>query len=161
MSERYTLEQLTGAISLGVFSEEMVLAIGRLRRAEALSDQERKTLETGQQLLSHLSSEGASVLSRKGPRFMDADAVVLDVFKAARLQGSPETARDMLAKIAGALERALHDSPLQVGDRDLLVTAQDLFGRIGELSLARTNDLFDQPRTEQFEWIQSPRSSPS
>lgn len=162
MSDRHQLEEVTGAVSLGVLAEEMVLAVGRLRREEQLTQEDLRTIEAGQRLLEELSSAVPGVLSPGGTRHMDTEAAILDVYRAVRLRAPEEPAREFLARLAKPLARATQgDRMLSDQERALLPEIQALFTQIGELSLARTNELFDKGRKEPFAWSGSARSSAS
>ncbi len=161
MRDRQQLEELTGAVSLGVLAEEMVLATGRLLRDEQLGDKDLGILGVGQQLLERLSSESLGVVPPSGPRRMDTEEAYLDAFRAARLQAPGEPAQEFLGKLADVLGRAIKGETLSAVDRQLLPKIQEFFAQIGELTLARTNDLFDRSRKERFRWIRMTASSPS
>jgi hypothetical protein len=93
---------------------------------------------------------------------MDTEAALLDVYRAVRLRAPDEPAREFLARLARPLAHATQaERALRPEERELLPEIQALFAQIGELSLARTNDLFDKGRKEPFAWIGSTRSSAS
>jgi hypothetical protein len=159
--DRQQLEELTGAVSLGVLAEEMVLATGRVLREEHLGDRERQTLEFGHQLLERLSTATFGLVPPSGPRRMDTDETYLDAFRAVRLQAPEEPAQEYLSRLADVLSRIVAEKKLTAEDRELVVSIRDLFSRVGELTLARANDLFDRSHKEPFSWIRMQTISPS
>jgi hypothetical protein len=161
MRDRQQLEELTGAVSLGVLAEEMVLAAGRVLRREALGDRERQSLRMGHQLLERASSAKFGVVPPEGPRRMDTDEAYLDAFRAVRLQAPGEPAQEYLRKLAAVLSRVLGEEELTPEDHKHLAQIQEFFARIGELTLARANDFFDKSRKEPFPWMRIRERSPS
>jgi len=161
VNDRHELQEMTGAVSLGVLAEEMVLAVGKLRREESLAARDLDTITGGEQLLQRLSSDTPSVLSPVGIRHMGSEAALLDVFRAVRLRAPDQPVREFLRKLAEPLGRAARSEALQPSDRELLPEIQALFVQIGELTLARTNDLFDRGRKEPFGWMGNTRGSAS
>jgi hypothetical protein len=159
VQDRQQLEELTGAVSLGVLAQEIVLATSRVLRKEDLADRERHTLEAGQQLLERLSAEKLGVAPPAGARTMDTEETYLDAFRAARLQAPDEPAQEFLGRLAKVLSAVLAGKELTEEERGLVVRIQEFFARIGELTLARANDLFDRPRKEPFPWIRMQATS--
>lgn len=161
MRDRQQLEELTGTISLGLLAEELVLAAGRALRSETLGDRELQTLETGHQLLERLGRVTFGVVPPPSTRRMDTDEAYLDAFRAVRLQAPGEPAQEYMRRHAAVLARVLKQENLSPDDRASLAEIQDFFARLGELTLARANYVFDRSRKEPFAWIRMRETSPS
>ena len=159
MRDRQLFEQLTNAVSLGVLAEEMVLAAGHAAARQTLDDHDLEILRTGQQLLSAIASATLTVVPTPGPRRMDTDAAYLEAFRAVRLEAPGERAQDFVSNLSGVLEKAVSGGEITDHDVEVLRRVQDLFARVGEMSLVRASDLFEQPRKEPLPWTRMRASS--
>jgi hypothetical protein len=158
MIDRQEIHEVAGAVSLGLLSEDVVLSAGRVLRKEALEPSDYEALRNGKALLERLGSKaiGGAVVP-PGPRRIDSDESDLDVYRAVRIQSPNEPARDLLSRLADLLDRAIGGRLSSDDDTGILFT-RELFTRVGQLTLARTDDLFDRARTEQLEWMDPGRS---
>jgi hypothetical protein len=160
--DREQLEELTGAVSLGVLAEDTVLATARVLREESLGARYRQTLQVAHQVLEGLSSDRVDeVTAPSGRRRMDTDELYLDAFHAVRIQAPGEPAQDYLKKLANAIKRVLDDEKLTDQDRVLVGKVKDFFSCIGEITLSRANELFDPSRKEPLSWIRMHTTSHS
>lgn len=158
MTDRHEIDELTGAVSLGLLSQDVVLAIGRVRRAEPLTDSDSHSLRGGKFLLDRLASDAPSLVQSEHPRQMQDDVADREVFRAVRIQSPDEPAREFLARLALVLDHALVGT-LAVDEADTIKIAQNLFAQVGDLALTRTNDLFERSHSEQFQWTDTSKRS--
>jgi hypothetical protein len=159
MRDKQLFEQLTNAVSLGVLAEEMVLAAGHAVARRPLDEHETEVLRTGQQLLAAIASTTLTVVPTPGPRRMDTDAAYLEAFRAVRLEAPGERAQDYLNSLCAVIEKAASGREISDNDIGVLRRVQDLFARVGEMSLVRAGDLFEQPRKEPLPWTRMRASS--
>jgi hypothetical protein len=156
IDDRHELQEMAGTVSLGVLAEEMILALGKLKRDEKLADPDVRTLNGGHQLLSQLGAEAPATVAGGGVRRMGSESA-LDVYRAVRIHAPDQPVRDVLRKLAAPLGRAASRQRLRSEDRTLLPQIQALFVVIGELALAHANELLDRGRKEPLGWIGSAR----
>ena len=159
MRDKQLFEQLTNAVSLGVLAEEMVLAVGHAVARRPLDEHDTEVLRTGQQLLSAIASTTLTVVPTPGPRRMNTDAAYLEAFRAVRLEAPGERAQDYLNSLCAVIEKTASGGDISDSDIEVLRRVQDLFARVGEMSLVRAGDLFEQPRKEPLPWTRMRASS--
>jgi len=152
MRDRQLFEELTSTVSLGVLAEEMVMAAGHAAARKELDEHDVEVLRSGQELLSTIASATLTVVPTPGPRRMDTDVAYLEAFRAVRLEAPGERAQDYLNELCGIIGKVLGGG--EINDEDIagLRRVQDLFARVGEMSLMRAGDFFEQPRKEQLPW---------
>src|SRR4051794_28491144 len=108
------MDQMTGAVSLGLLADETVLALGRLLRSEPLGERERASLADAQMLLSALGDEEIQIIPPHGPQQLHSDATNSVLFRAARLQAPNEPVRAVFLRFANALNNALKSGDVDI-----------------------------------------------
>jgi len=151
------MNELAGVVSLGLLADETVLAIGRLLRHEALGSREHDVLLDAKGLLESLGSAEVPLIQVSGWHHLHADPANGAVFRAARIQAPNEPVRAILNKFAAALEIAIAENGAGKEPGELR-GVQELFGRVGELSLARTSAIAEERRP--LKWTKPEASSP-
>lgn len=157
MIDRQELREVAGAVSLGLLSEDLVLSVGRLLRKDPLEAADYQALQFGKSLMERLGSQSRGALVASGTSRIDTDESDLDVYRAVRIQSPNEPARELLNRFAGLLDRAIRGE-LSPDDEPTVILIRQLFARVGELTLARTDDLFERSRMEHLEWMGTARS---
>lgn len=144
------MEEVTGAVGLGLFAADVVLALGRLLEGTA-STADRKTLKVGYELLESLTASAdippqASV----GPHQLGSGGTALDVLEAVETEAAEVDVIEFLRPLADALQESL------VGDvnqhKAEIVTLRRVFAAIGDAEVSRVSRL-SNPRTPNSpEW---------
>jgi hypothetical protein len=159
--DRQQLEELTGAVSLGVLAEDAVLATSHVLHGSSDSaDLDKKTLIIAQKILEDLSSATTiQIIAPSGHRQMNTDEVYLDAFRAVRLQAPDQPVQEYLRNLADALKRVIDSGTVEDEDRSNLEEVQSFFACVGEVTLARANELFERSRKEPLPWIRTDTTS--
>jgi hypothetical protein len=159
--DRQQLEELTGAVSLGVLAEDAVLATSHVLHGTSDDvDRDRQTLVVAQKILEELSSPTTIEISApSGHRQMNTDEVYLDAFRAVRLQAPDQPVQEYLKDLADALKRVIETGKVEAEDRPNLEEVQSFFACVGEVTLARANELFERSRKEPLPWIRTEQTS--
>lgn len=157
MRDRQQLEELTGAVSLGVLAEDAVLATSHIlnEAVDGIPDHDKQTLIIAQQVLEGLSSATTIAISPPETRQMNTDDVYLDAFRAVRLQAPDQPAQEYLKGLADALRRVIDSGTVLDEDRPSLTQVQSFFACVGEVTLARANELFERSRKEPLPWTRT------
>lgn len=161
MHDRQQIEELSGAVSIGLLAEETVLATARVLRGINLNQRDKEALLTARKLLQRLGATPTGVMSPPGPKRMDSEEAYLDTLRAVRLQAPNEPLHGYLTKLAKVLSKAAGGKTLSSSDRQLVTSVRDLFIHVGELTLARAAELFDRSSQDPLSWIQIQTTSPS
>ena len=90
---------------------------------------------------------------------MNTDEVYLDAFRAVRLQAPEQPAQEYLKHLADALKRVIETGKVETKDRPNLEEVQSFFACVGEVILARANELFERSRKEPLPWIRTEKTS--
>lgn len=161
MRDRQQLEELTGAVSLGVLAEDAVLATSHVLHGSSDDvDRDKQTLVIAQKILEDLSSATTiGIVAPSGPRQMNTDDFYLDAFRAVRLQAPEQPAQEYLKSLADALKRVIDNGKVEDEDRSNLEEVQSFFTCVGEVTLARANELFERSRKEPLPWIRTEKTS--
>jgi hypothetical protein len=146
MQDLHRQEELSNIVALGLHSEEIVLAVGRLSRG-ASRPTDKPIVEACATILRALSDAGSPFAPiSTGVGFMSADGYI-DTLRVVRAQAPDVSAQEYAASLADALTKAV-EQPNDVSDvdRESLQRVRELFGAVGRGSIARANDLSQPPQ---------------
>lgn len=147
------LQGISIATSLGLISEEMVLALGRLLRGEEMTAGDEERLDRGHLVLEDLASgRPRPAEDAESPR-PAGEQSNLAAMQAMRLQAPDEDPRPYARRLADALK------DVQAGDRggrkNDLRAIRELFMAMSRLTLESAHDM--ARGTPEFEaWLNAP-----
>ncbi|MCA1706311.1 MAG: hypothetical protein LC808_24810 [Actinobacteria bacterium] len=154
------LEQLSSTAALGLWADDVVLALDRARSGTVLSDAESGLLrDAAETLEATLERTEHPLTTPKTARGLAATETALTVV-ATLVQGQPEKSeRELLAAMASVLRQAA-DGALTTDDAERVSPVMDLFGMVGEHQLVASNSVLTS-RREARAWTAAPAISSS
>jgi hypothetical protein len=138
------MEEMTGAVQLGLFAGEVAIALERTIKREAALEDERQTLAQGLDLLEALQGPRSHSSEVGGPQHLAIGEAGLDVLTAIEAQAEDVNLGDFLADLASGLRDALVGDV--VGNKQQLESLLQLFVAIGDAEVERVSCLA-QPRS--------------
>ena len=162
MRDDYQLEEMSGAVGLGLLASDLVLTTGKVLRADALSDDDRRTLAFGRRLLEALGTPLDDVPPIEGLGQLSSKNSALDAIKAMQVRFPGDDIGKHVVPLAEAL-RAVLEADSAKGKRetalasvleryaDRLREIRDLFATIGEAEVTRVTNLA-RPRQDAPPW---------
>ena len=168
MRDDYQLEEMSGAVGLGLLASDLVLAAGKVLRAAALSKSDRATLDLGRRLLEALSAPLDDLPLIEGLGHLSSKNSTLDAIQAMQGRFPGEDIAEHVVPLADALRAVLEaesgrDERDTAGARvaeqyaDRLREIRDLFASIGEAEVTRVTNLA-RPRQDVPPWQTSTAS---
>jgi hypothetical protein len=158
MRERQHLEELSGAVSLGLLAEDMVIVIGRVMRGETLNAKDRRVLEMARALFATLGCADV-ILPAAGRDQMLSDDAYFDALRAVETQVPGQEAQAAAARLVELLDTVLTGDVDQVAAHELHAL-RAVFIDVGKATLMRANDL-SRSRQEPYPWRPMRVISPS
>lgn len=143
MRDGSQMEEVTGAVSLGLFAGDAVFALGRVISTGSVAEDDRPILERGQQLLEALGAPVDAPTPPGGPRHLALGGSALDVLAAVETEAAEVAVEDFLRPLADALKESL-DGKVE-GHTDHLKTLRRVFAAIGDVEVSRVSQL-SRPR---------------
>lgn len=160
MRDLQHLEELSSAAALGLWADDIVLALDRSTSGAGLTDADPDLLcEAAQMLEDALERTEHPLTTPKSARALAATDTALTVV-ATLVHGQPEQSeRELLAGMAKVLREAA-DGGLTADDADRTRPVMDLFGMVGEHQLVASNAVLAS-RKEARAWTGAPAISSS
>ncbi|MCA1706696.1 MAG: hypothetical protein LC808_26905 [Actinobacteria bacterium] len=158
MRDLQHLEELSSTAALGLWADDVVLALDRATSSEALNDAQAGLLRDAAEILeAALQRSEHPLTTPKTARTLAATDTALTVV-ATLVQGRPEKSeRELLAPMASVLREAA-DGALTVDDADRIHPVMDLFGMVAEHQLVASNSVLTS-RKEGRAWTGAPAIS--
>jgi hypothetical protein len=144
------LEEMSGAVGMGLLASDIVLAIGKALRSEVLSDQDEQALRGGQQVLQALSSPVADLPLSDGLSQLGGSST-LDALQAVEGEVASGSVQERAAHFAEQLGAVIGGDPVDQ-HRDELAQIRMLFSRIGDVEVARASGL-SRPTQDSPPWL--------
>lgn len=150
------MEEMTGAVRLGLFAGDAVLALDRTIKAKQISDEDRTVLGHSLALLEDLRNPAAAVSTDSGPNHLAVGETALDVLTAIEGQADDADIEQFLDPLVRGLEEALNgDVGNQLAQLDRLLR---VFIAIGDAEVERVSCL-SQPHSLSIPLWSPPRAT--
>ena len=143
------LEEITDAVSRGLLVGEVIVAIDRAGSGGDLDDQTRRTIQAGASLLRDMAHPDRTMALIGSTGSLVATGAAVDAASRSIGRRPPEDVQQYLDGLADALV-ALAETREQRADD--LQQVQSLFSFLGDLELARANDVSHQ-RQDPVGWL--------
>jgi hypothetical protein len=160
MRDDYQLEEVSGAVSLGLLASDIVIATSKLLCGADLSDPERRALEGGEALLRTMSVplDDARRSHRLGQLGLRSSAIDALHAVQARMPGE-EDIQEHVVPLADAVRQVLEGTAVAAHTAEL-ESVRDLFALLGEMEVSRVTNL-SRPTPDMPPWLTSVASSSS
>lgn len=143
MRDGSQMEELTGAVGLGLLSGDVVLALGHLIHGASISEEETETLKHAVALLENLSGPFDVAGPSSGLRQLATGETALDVLTAVETEAAEADLADFLEPLAAGLRDALAGQVTEhVRELEIL---RRVFASIGDAEVERVSRL-SRPR---------------
>jgi hypothetical protein len=143
MGDRGQMQELTGAVGLGLLAADTARALGRSIHSGQVLDADRPVLERARALLASFAAPADAPTPRTGLRQLATTESALDVLSAIEMQAAEADLDEFLPPLSIALEEALHGAVEK--HRESLTALRQLFVSIGDAEVARVSQL-SRPR---------------
>jgi hypothetical protein len=142
MRDGSQMDEITGAVGLGLFSADVVLALGRLIRS-SVSTSDKDTLQRARLLLESLVSPVDSPALPSGQRRL-AGENALDALAAVESEAAEADVEEFIRPLADALKESLKGSAASHVTE--IETLRRVFAAIGDAEVSRVSRL-SRPRS--------------
>lgn len=159
MRDDYQLEEVTGAVSLGLLASDVAVATSQMLRGIDTSSIDRVSLERGAALLRALSRPFEEPAPPDGLGQLGSRGSELDALRALEVHMPGEDVREAVRPLADALDQILGGAPV-ADHRKEIEKIQRLFSLLGEMEVSRVTSL-SRPSPDIPSWLISPASSGS
>lgn len=143
MGDGSQMEEVTGAVGLGLFAGDVVLALGRLINSRTAEPTDRDTLQLAAQLLEGLGTPVDSPAPPSGQRQL-AGENALDALAAVESEAAEADVEDFIRPLAEALKQSLKSNAKP--EVAALETLRRVFAAIGDAEVSRVSRL-SRPRS--------------
>jgi hypothetical protein len=153
------IEEMTGAVELGLFAGGVVVALGRVLRDGSVTAEDRTVLKQGQELLEALRLPENAFGPEAGLHRLGLGGTGLDVLSAIEAEAANADVEEFLEPLTEALKESLmgnaadHVKELEVLHR--------VFISIGDFEVARVSNLSQPGPPSSPPWQISPATSSS
>jgi hypothetical protein len=145
--EGTSIEEMTGAVRLGLFAGDAALALDRTIRAKQVNDADRSILGHSLTLLENLRNPAAASSTFSGPNHLAVGEAGLDALTAIEAQAADADVEQFLEPLVEGLRKALDgEVDSQVAHLDKLL---QVFVAIGDAEVERVSCL-SQPRSHSI-----------
>ncbi len=160
MRDLQRLEELSSTAALGLWADDVVVAISRAVSGTPLSDPDKRLLKEAADVLASAAKRTAKPLSNpRTTRALAATDTALAAVATLVSDGKEAERRKVMTALAKVIRKALKDG-LEEGDTAQLELAMRLFGIFGELQLVESNSVLTS-RKDARAWTGTQAISPS
>jgi|ERR1700760_890243 len=160
MRDLQRLEELSSTAALGLWSDDVVVAISRATTGTQLTDADEGLLKEAATILDSAAKRTAKPLvTPRTARALAATDTALIAVAALVSEGDSREQKKLMTSLAKAIRRAAK-SALEEGDSAQLTRAMSLFGIFGELQLVESNSVLTS-RNDSKAWTGTQAISPS
>jgi hypothetical protein len=139
MHDEAKIEDIGGAVGMGILATDIVLAIGKLQRSVALTAADTAALRRGRDVLKGLGSPVGKLPLSDGLSHLSSSSTI-DALQAVELKFGGDHAPELVDKLADELGAVLQQG--EASDyRDALAQISDLFCAIGDAEVKRLANL--------------------
>lgn len=139
MRDGAQMEEVSGAVGIGLLAADVVGAVGRLTRGAALREGDKAYLGAAKSLLEALISPSTGAAPPAGLRLLAASGSGLEALSAVELKAANTDVTEFLSPLASALESAI-SNPDDV-DHEALLIVRDLFSAISDAEVSHVSRL--------------------
>jgi len=150
--DRQGVEAATGAASLGMLADDVLIAVVRFQKGLPLSDRDRGALDRAAKVIGGIRELGTrQIVLRSTLRDMAPVGVLDETFQAiaAAREGQAENLAAGLESVQQAIEEILAGTAEEAASRRL----REFFDRLGAITLARSEDIARPGREQREKWI--------
>lgn len=141
MRDLQRLEELSSTAALGLWADDVVVAISHAMNGASLSDAERRVLEDAADILASAAKRSAKPLSTpKTARALAATDTALAAVATLVAGGNQAQRKKVMTALAKIIRKAVTGA-LDEGDSTELELAMRLFGIFAELQLVESNSV--------------------
>jgi hypothetical protein len=152
MQDRHKSHEMAGVLSLGLLSERMVLALGRVGRSEELTEEDRQAIQRATELFELMTTRDVIVVGATVNRML-SDASYIDALEALQGQTDGGDIEDYAERYSELLRKVLAGEAGE-DERAELEALRNLFVEVGLTTLSRANEI---SRTRQESpWLPQP-----
>jgi hypothetical protein len=160
MRDLQHLEELSSTAALGLWADDVVLALDRAISGPALANAQADILrEAAEMLEAALERTEHPLTTPSTARALAATDTALTVLATLVRSQPNKSERELLEAMAGILREAA-DGALSVSDAERVQPVMDLFGMVGEHQLVASNSVLTS-RKEERAWTEAPAISSS
>jgi hypothetical protein len=159
MRDDYQLEEVSGAVSLGLLASDIVIATSKVLRGVAPSSSERAALESGEVLLRAMSAPIDDVRPSHRLGQLGSKSSAIDALHAVQLRVPGEDVQEYVKPLADAVRKVLDGTPITTHTAEI-ESVRDLFASLGEMEVSRVTSL-SRPTPDVPRWLTSTASSRS
>lgn len=156
MRDEYQLEEIAGAVSLGLLASDVVIATSKLLRAADLSEEEREALTSCKFLLQALCAPLDDVRPAARLGQLGSKRSAIDALRAVQVHVPGKDVQDYVRPLANAVEQVLLTGSPDP-HRTEMESIRDLFASLSEIEVARATNL-SRPTPEEPRWLTSTAS---
>ena len=139
MRDSGQLEEMNGAVGLGLLASAVVRTLARLSRGVSIDDSERSNLVTAKELLDAIVSPGSVAERPASVRFLASSGSTMDALSAVESRADTEGVTAFLLPLAATLGEAI-DDPAKA-DATNLLKLRELFAAIGDAEVSHVSRL--------------------
>lgn len=157
MGDEYELEEVSGAVSLGLLASDIAIACSKLLRHADLSDAEEKSLRAGHLLLQALSEPLDDVRPSDRLGQLGSKSSAIDALHAVELRVPGEDIREYVQPLEESLAAVMATGNINEHTTQL-EAVRDLFATLSEVEVSRLSNL-SRPKPDVPRWQISAASS--
>ncbi len=155
MPDGSQMEEMTGAVGLGLFASDAVLALGRAIQSGSVDAADKPVLEQGLKLLKDLREPEDAAAPPEGPRQLGLGGTNLDVLAAIEAEAADADVDSFLEPLTEVLEDGLKGGDLSPYT-DRLEVLRRVFMAIGDAEVTRVSNLSHPGPQGNPPWQTSP-----
>jgi hypothetical protein len=159
MRDDYQLEEVSGAVSLGLLASDIVIATSKVLRGAEPSSSERSALEGGEALLRAMSAPLDEVRPPHRLGKLGSKSSAIDALHAMQVFVPGEDVQEHVKPLADAVRKILDGTPVAPHTAEI-ESVRDLFAFLSEMEVSRATNL-SRPTTDVPRWLTSAASSRS
>lgn len=156
MRDDYQLEEVSGAVGLGLLAGDIVIATSKLLRGADLSTSDRAALVACEALLKAMASPPSALLPGHRLGQLGSKRSAIDALRAVQLRVPPEDVQAYVKSLADAVASVLKEVAVTEHAPDI-ESVRDLFSQLGEVEVSRVTAA-SRPMPEVPDWLTSTAS---
>jgi hypothetical protein len=159
MRDDYQLEEVSGAVSLGLLASDIVIATSKVLRGADPSSSERSALESGEALLRAMSAPLDDVRPPHRLGHLGSKSSAIDALHAVQMRVPGEDVQEYVKPLADAMREVLAGAPVATHTTEI-ESVRDLFASLSEMEVSRVTNL-SRPTPDVPRWLTSTATSRS
>lgn len=159
MRDDYQLEEVSGAVSLGLLASDIVIATSKILRGVDPSIRDRTALESGEALLRSMSAPLDDVRPPVRLGHLGSKSSAIDALHAIQVRVPGGDVHEYVRPLADAVRAVLGGAPIGEHANEI-ESVRDLFMSLSEMEVSRVTNL-SRPTPDVPRWLVSTASSRS